>query len=92
MAAADFSVLVHMTFPGGATQVGQATTFQVITPWGQTVACYNFFEAVNDAFNGKGGTPFTGRMGNYFLNGTVNGASGSGTAPFTSANAFENTP
>jgi len=80
-----------MSGPGGATQVGQATTYQIVTPWGSSDVCYSFRECLLQLCH-KGGSEDSGRMGNFFNNGTTNGISGSGIAPPLTATAWSATP
>ena len=87
---AAFWITVNMTGPASGTVPGQATTFQIVTPWGQTQPCYTFTEALNVAFNFS--SVESGKMGNYFNLGITNGlVTGSQTVP-TSANLIQGTP
>jgi hypothetical protein len=90
MAATNFYIGVICTYPAGATQIGQATTYQVVTPWGQSTACYSFGDALNQAM-GAGSTE-SGAIGNFLNNGVTRGlVTGSVTVP-TSAAYFQALP
>lgn len=88
MAISNFYMSVNLA--GSPTNPNQATSFQIVTPWGQTSTCSTWEEAVNEAFFRN--SRWSGKMGNYFTAGTTNGIStGSVTAP-TSANDINSTP
>ena len=72
---------IQINFGGAITNPGQATTFQLVAPWGASQACSTLKEAVDQVFE-KSGTMTTGRKGNYMLAGTTNGLTSniSGTA------------
>ena len=94
MAATNFYVTFLCTYPAGATQIGQATTVQCVTPWGQSVPCYTMREAIQQAHypGGPGGSEDSGWMGNYFNNGVTRGlTTNSQTVPLASA-AVQTTP
>jgi hypothetical protein len=86
----NFAVTIQLS--GSVANPNNSVTFQCIAPWGQTVPCYNLQEALNDIFFGKGGSQWSGKMGQYFAAQTLNGATGTGPTGFTSANAIESTP
>lgn len=92
MAIPNFSIAVVMTGPDTATQVGQASSYQFITPWGSSDQCVSFAECVSQLIGHKGGTPYTGRMGDFFQNGNMNGAAGRGISPPLSSNLWSATP
>lgn len=62
---------MQINFGGSPANPGQATTFQIVTPWGQTVAAASWDEAINEAFFRN--SRFSGKMGAYFNAGTTNG-------------------
>lgn len=90
-ASASFYITVSMTYPAGASQIGQATTYQVITPWGQSTACI----ALGDAFKQmvSSGSAYSGQLGNFLNNGVTRGlvTTGGATVP-TSASYFQALP
>jgi len=92
MAITNFSIAVLMTGPAGATFAGQATTFQLVTPWGSSDICYSWPEVLLQLQSTKGGSADSGKMGNYFNLGTTNGISGSGIAPPLTATLWTSTP
>jgi hypothetical protein len=88
MAISNFYMSVNLG--GSPANPGQASSFQIVTPWGQTQACTTWEEAVNQAFFRN--SRWSGRMGQYFANTTTNGiATGSQTVP-TSASDIDSTP
>lgn len=90
-ASAAFYITINMVYPAGATQIGQATTYQVVTPWGQSTACI----CMDDAFNQvvSSGSQYSGQMGNYLNNGVTRGlvTAGGATVP-SSASYFQALP
>ena len=83
------SFYMQVNLGGSPTNPGQATTFQIVTPWGQTVATPVWEDAVNEAFFRYGRQ--TGRMGNYFNLNTNNGLSTTCSGSM-SANDINSTP
>lgn len=84
MSATDFYITVHCNYPAGATQIDQATTYQVVTPWGQSTLCYNLLDALNQMV--ASGSAYSGQMGNYLINGvTRNSTIVSRSVPDTAA-------
>jgi len=84
----SFGVSILMTYPASVSTNGnpiQALTYQAVAPWGKSSAAATINEAISDVFQGKGGTPWTGKMGQFFSAQTLNGSSTSGgpTAYFT---------
>lgn len=67
---ATFYIAVNLSGPDNGTVPGQATTFQLVTPWGQTSQCYSWTEAVHQAFEWN--SRFSGSMGAYFQTGQTN--------------------
>lgn len=89
-ASAAFYITFVMTYPPGATQIGQATTYQIITPWGQSTQCMSILDAMNQMV--AAGSAASGQMWNYLNNGVTRGlATGGGTVP-TSATYFQQPP
>lgn len=80
------SFAINVILSGSVANPVNSTSFQLITPWGKSPVCATLLEAVNAVFEGKGGSPYSGRMGSFFLAQTLNGASGSGPAAYTAAN------
>jgi hypothetical protein len=69
----QFFVTVLVTYPAAVVANGnpnQAVNYQIVTPWGKSPVCASMDEAVVAVFQGKGGTPLAGRMGQFFLNQT----------------------
>jgi hypothetical protein len=64
---------MQINFGGSPTNPIQATTYQIVTPWGQTSLCTTLEEALTQAFQRH--SRFTGKMGTYFASGTTNGLS-----------------
>lgn len=88
MAINNFYMSVNL---GGApTNPNQASTYQIVTPWGQTVAASTWEEAVNEAFFRN--SRWSGKMGNYFNSGTTNGISTASQTVPISANDINSTP
>lgn len=82
---------IQVNFGGSPTNPNQATTFQFVTPWGQTAVCSTWEEAVNEAFFRN--SRWSGKMGNYFNSGTINGAGYPGSlAGSATANDINSTP
>lgn len=67
---AAFYITVNLTGPASGVVPGQATTFQLVAPWGQTSQCYSWTEALHQCFDWN--SRFTGRMGAFFLSGATN--------------------
>jgi hypothetical protein len=90
MAATDFYITVHCVYPPGATQIEQATTYQIVTPWGQSTQCMNFMDALNQMV--AAGSTYSGQMWNYMNNGITRGlTTNSQTVPNT-ASYFQAAP
>jgi hypothetical protein len=83
------SFYMQVNLGGGPTNPGQATTYQIVTPWGQTATCYTWEEAVNQAFGRS--SKNSGRQGNYFEAGTTNGLT-TNVSGSMSANDINSTP
>lgn len=83
-ALSSFGITVVLS--GSVANPANSTSFQIVTPWGKSGVCATLQEAVTQVFEGKGGNPWTGRMGAFFQSQTLNGASGSGPAGYTAAN------
>lgn len=82
------SFCITVNLGGNPTNPGQATTYQFVTPWGQTDPNVSWEGAINQAF--RIGSLHTGRQGMYFTSGLTNGlATSSQTAP-TSATPIRN--
>jgi hypothetical protein len=79
------NVGISILFSGSVANPINSATFQIVTPWGKSPVCASLQEAVSAVFEGKGGNPWTGKMGQFFLSQTLNGASTAGgpTAYFT---------
>jgi hypothetical protein len=94
MAATNFYVTFVCTYPAGATQVGQYTTIQAVTPWGQSTPCYTIREALMQAMmdGGPGGSEDSGPMGNYMNNGVTRGLSTNSQTVPSAASYFQTTP
>lgn len=90
-ASATFYITVAMTYPPGATQIDQATTYQVITPWGQSTQCMNLLDAFNQMVTSA--SAYSGQMWNYINNGVTRGlvTTGGATVP-QSASYFQALP
>lgn len=65
---------IQLNFNGTITNPGQATSFQLVAPWGASQLCTNFQDAWQQIFE-KSGSQYTGRLGNYMSAGTTNGLS-----------------
>lgn len=91
LASPNFYLTVACTYPAGATQIGQASTYQIITPWGQSTQCINFLDALNQMV--AAGSVYSGQMWNYFANGVTRGlvTTGGATVP-SSATPFQQPP
>jgi hypothetical protein len=84
----NFYISVNLS--GSVANPVNSSTFQIVTPWGQTSACYSWEEAVNQAFFRN--SRVSGRMGQYFNSQTTNGlTTGSQTVP-TTANDIIGSP
>jgi len=89
-ASTAFYLTVLCTYPPGATQVGQATTYQIVAPWGQTTPCYSFGDAFNQLL-GSGGMD-SGWLGNYLNFGTTRGLTTTSATVPTGASYFQTSP
>jgi hypothetical protein len=56
--------------PTSYSNPGNAATYQILTPWGATTFCENFYDALDQAFR-RAGSPWSGRMGVYFQTSTT---------------------
>ena len=82
-ALSSFGITVLLN--ASVTNPTNAATFQVVTPWGKSSACARFEDAMTQVCMGKGGTSDSGRMGAYFDNQTLYGATGSGPTGYLNA-------
>lgn len=73
---------------GNPTNPGQATGFQIVTPWGQTDYSLNWPTVTNQAFHI--GSFHTGRQGMYFTSGITNGVATSSQLVPISATPIRN--
>lgn len=80
------SFAINVVLSGSVANPINSTSFQVIAPWGKSAVCATMGEAISAVFEGKAGSMYAGKMGQYFTAQTLNGASGSGPAAFTAAN------
>ena len=85
----SFALTVNLS--GSVANPINSNTFQIVTPWGATDVCYSWQECINQLMH-KGGSPVTGRMGQFWSAQTLNGATGSGPASYTTANIWSTTP
>ena len=84
MAATNFYISIVCTYPTGATQIDQANTYQVITPWGQSTPCINLLDAFNQMVTSA--SSYSGQMWNYINNGITRGlTTTSATVPLSAA-------
>lgn len=85
--AALSSFGISVILSGSVTNPINSATFQVVAPWGMSPKCATVQEAISAVFEGKGGSQYSGKMGQYFTAQTLNGAtSTSPPVPYTSAN------
>jgi hypothetical protein len=76
----NFYISVNLS--GSVANPLNSSSFQIVTPWGQTGACSTWAEAVNQAFFRN--SQVSGRMGQYFNTQTTNGlTTSSQTVPLT---------
>jgi hypothetical protein len=89
-ASPSFYLTVTCTYPAGATQIGQASTFTLVTPWGQSTPCYNLLDALNQMV--AGGSVYSGQMWNYLNNGVTRGLTTTSATVPVSATLFQQPP
>lgn len=89
-ASASFYLTINCVYPAGATQIGQATTYQVVTPWGQSTACICLDDALNQVV--ASGSQYSGQMGNYLNNGVTRGLTTTSATVPVSASYFQALP
>jgi hypothetical protein len=89
-ASPSFYLTVTCTYPAGATQIGQATTYQLITPWGQSTPCLNLLDALNQMV--AAGSAYSGQMWNYLFNGVTRGLTTTSATVPVSATYFQQVP
>jgi hypothetical protein len=90
MAATDFYITVHCTYPAGATQIDQATTYQVVTPWGQSTQCISLLDAFNQMIGSA--SSYSGQMWNYINFGITRGLATTGATVPNTASYFQALP
>lgn len=89
-ASASFYLTINCTYPPGATQIAQASTYQLVTPWGQSTACIDIDDAFNQAFGSASSS--SGQMWNYLNNGVTRGLTTTSATVPVSASYFQALP
>jgi hypothetical protein len=71
--AAIASVGITILFSAQVTNPINSATFQVVAPWGKSPVCASIQEAISSVFEGKAGSMYAGKMGQFWTAQTLNG-------------------
>jgi hypothetical protein len=77
--------------PTAATNPINAATFQIVTPWGSSDVCFSWQECLNQLMH-QGGSPTSGRMGQFWAAQTGNGLTTSSQTVPLASNIWSTTP